>query len=45
METQLTLGPPRVTAVDRILGSRRALWLANEAAETGLPAELDSLTL
>src|SRR6476620_5475820 len=24
---------------------RRALWLANEAAETGLPAELDSLTL
>jgi MraZ protein len=24
---------------------RRTLWLANEAAETGLPAELDSLTL
>ena len=24
---------------------RRALWLAHEAAETGLPAELDSLTL
>ena len=24
---------------------RRTLWLANEAAETGLPAELESLTL
>ena len=24
---------------------RRSQWLANEAAETGLPAELDSLTL
>jgi hypothetical protein len=40
---QIVIGT--VERVNSRWNERRTLWLSNEAAETGLAAELDSLTL